>query len=342
VTDSSPDEVTLVNELLRLVNGSWIAQACYVVARLGIPDLLASGPRSAADLAASTNTNAAALHRLLNGLGSVGICRLRDDGTFEMTPLGELLRKDVPSSMRAWTLHWGGESWPVWANLLHSVRTGQSARALITGTPGFSHLDRDPQAAAIFNQAMADLTRLTAIDVARVYDFSQKRIVDVGGGYGELLAQILIAHPTARGVLFDMAHAIDKARDSLAARGFSDRCEFAYGDFFESVPGSADVYVLKSVIHDWPDERARVILQTCRRAMQPRARLLVIERLMPEKLEPSPEAEALARSDLHMLVALGAQERTHAEMHALLASSGLKPLRTLDTASGFQIVESAA
>ena len=339
MTDSARDEATLVNELLRLVNGSWVAQACYVIARLGIPDLLASGPRSAADLAAATNTNAAALHRLLNGLGSVGICRLRDDGTFEITSLGELLRKDVPSSMRAWTLHWGGESWPVWANLLHSVRTGQSARSLITGTPGFAHLDRDPQAAAIFNQAMADLTRLTAIEVARVYDFSQKRIVDVGGGYGELLAQILIAYPTARGVLFDMAHAIEKARDAFATRGLDDRCEFAYGDFFESVPAGADIYVLKSVIHDWPDERARVILQTCRRAMHPRARLLVIERLMPEKLEPGPEAEALARSDLHMLVALGAQERTHAEMDALLDSAGLKPLRTLDTASGFQIVE---
>jgi ubiquinone/menaquinone biosynthesis C-methylase UbiE len=342
VTTSARDEAALVNELLHLVNGSWVAQACYVVARLGIPDLLAAGPRTAEDLATATNTNAPALHRLLNGLGSVGICNLRDDGKFEMTRLGELLRKDVPSSMRAWTLHWGGESWNVWANLLHSVRTGQSARALITGTPGFAHLDRNPEAAAIFNQAMADLTRLTAIEVARVYDFSSKRVVDVGGGYGELLAQILLAHPTARGVLFDMAHAIDKARDSLVARGLGERSEFLSGDFFASVPSGADVYVLKSVIHDWPDDRARVILQTCRRAMQAGARLLVVERLMPERLAPGAEAEALARSDLHMLVALGAQERTHAEMHALLISAGLKPLRTLETASGFQIVESAA
>jgi len=342
VSSSAPDEAKLVSELLRLVNASWIAQACYVIARLGIPDLLAAGPRSAVDLAAATNTNAPALHRLLNGLGSVGICRLRDDDTFEMTRLGELLRKDVPSSMRAWTLHWGGESWPVWANLLHSVRTGQSARALITGTPGFAHLDRDPQAAEIFNQAMADLTRLTAIEVARVYDFAQKRVVDVGGGYGELLAQILLAHPSARGVLFDMTHAIERARSSLEARGLAHRCELVTGDFFESVPASGDVYVLKSVIHDWPDDRARVILQTCRRAMPAGARLLVVERLMPERLEPGPEAEALARSDLHMLVALGAQERTQTEMRALLVSAGLEPLRTIDTASGFQIVEASA
>ena len=145
MTTSARDEAALVNELLHLVNGSWVAQACYVIARLGIPDLLAAGPRTADDLAAATNTNASALHRLLNGLGSVGICSLRDDGKFEMTRLGELLRKDVPSSMRAWTLHWGGESWNVWANLLHSIRTGQSARALITGTPGFAHLDRNPE-----------------------------------------------------------------------------------------------------------------------------------------------------------------------------------------------------
>src|SRR5262249_26038263 len=110
-------------------------------------------------------------------------------------------------------------------------------------------------------------------------------------------------------------------------------------DFFESVPANADIYMLKSVIHDWPDERARAILQTCRRAMHPRARLRVIERLMPEKLQSWPEAEALARSALPMLEALGAQERTHAEMYALLVSSGLELLRTLETASGFQIVE---
>ena len=339
---NTPDEATLARDLLRLINGSWIAQACYVMARLGIPDLLAAGPRTAKDLAAATNTHAPSLHRLLNALGSVDLCRLRDDGAFEMTRLGSLLRSDVPGSMRAWALHWGGESWHVWGNFLHSVRTGESARTLITGTPGFSHLDRDPQAAAIFNRAMADLTRLTAIEVARTYDFAGKRVMDVGGGYGELLAQILSAYPTARGVLFDMDHAITKARDYLGGRDLGERCEFVSGDFFMSVPSGSDVYILKSVIHDWPDERAKVILQTCRSAMRLSARLLLVERLMPERLQPSATDEALARSDLHMLVALGAQERTFDQMRALLSSAGLRTLRRIDTDSGHSIIEAEA
>jgi ubiquinone/menaquinone biosynthesis C-methylase UbiE len=334
------DDTAAARQLLDLINASWVAQACYVTARLGIADLLAAGPRTAEDLAAATGTHAPALRRLLSALGSVDICRQGDDGAFAMTQLGRLLRADVPCSMRAWTLQWGGEAWRVWANLLHSVTTGRSARALNTGSEGFEHLERDPQAAQIFNQAMVDLTRLAASDIARAYDFAGQRVMDVGGGYGELLAQILTAYPSARGVLFDMPHAISKARDHLAGRKLEDRCEFIAGDFFASVPPGAQIYLMKTVIHDWPDERAREILRACRHAMAPGARLLIIERLMPERLEPSEENRGLARVDLHMLVALGAQERTLKEMLTLLASAGFERTRQISTDSEFQILES--
>jgi orsellinic acid C2-O-methyltransferase len=336
---SATDDTAAARHLLDLISSSWIAQACHVTARLGIADLLAAGPRTAEDLAAATGADAPALRRLLGALGSVDICRQRDDGAFEMTPMGALLGANVPCSLRAWALQWGGEAWLVWANLLHSVRTGQSARSLITGTVGFGHLERDPQAAEVFNQAMVDLTRLAAVDLARAYDFAGQRVMDVGGGYGELLAQILKAYPTARGVLFDMPHAIPRARAHLDGRGLEGRCEFVAGDFFASVPTGADVYVLKTVIHDWPDEKAREILRTCVRAMAPGARLLVIERLMPERLVPSAESRALARVDLHMLVALGAQERTEAEMRALLQSAGLAEVRRIGTPTEYQILE---
>jgi ubiquinone/menaquinone biosynthesis C-methylase UbiE len=336
----SPNEnAAAARQLLDLINASWVAQACYVTAHLGIPELLASGPRSADELARATGTDAQALRRLLSALGSVDICHQCADGSFEMTRLGQLLRADVPCSMRAWALQWGGEAWQVWANLLHSVKTGQSARAHMSGEAGFAHLERDPQAAQIFNQAMVDLTRLAALDIARAYDFAGQCVMDVGGGYGELLAQILSAYPSARGVLFDMPHAISKARDHLANRGLEGRCEFVTGDFFASVPAGADVYLMKTVIHDWPDERARDILRTCRRAMAPGARLLIIERLMPERLEPSAASRALARVDLHMLVALGAKERSLEEMRALLASTGFQQLRRIGTESEFQILE---
>ena len=136
---SANDDMQAARQLLDLINASWVTQACYVTARLGIADLLAAGPRSAAELAQATGTNAQALRRLLGALGSVQICRLRDDGCFEMTPMGALLRDDVPCSMRAWALQWGGEAWQVWANLLHSVRTGESARSHMSGVAGFAH-----------------------------------------------------------------------------------------------------------------------------------------------------------------------------------------------------------
>jgi ubiquinone/menaquinone biosynthesis C-methylase UbiE len=336
------EDATRARQLLDLINASWVAQACYVLARLEIPDLLAAGARTAEDLAAQTRTHAPALRRLLSALGSVDICRQRDDGAFEMTPLGALLRADVPCSMRAWALQWGGEAWQVWTNLLHSIQTGHSARSLITGHEGFGHLDRDPQAAQIFNQAMVDLTRLAALDIAQAYDFAGQRIVDVGGGYGALLGQILAVAPGATGVLFDMPHAISRAREYLEGLGVAERCEFTAGDFFASVPAGADLYLLKTVIHDWPDDKARAILQCCRRAMSGGARLLVIERLMPERLEPSAEHRALARVDLHMLVALGAQERTLAHMLSLLEAADLKPVRQIATRSEFQILEARA
>jgi ubiquinone/menaquinone biosynthesis C-methylase UbiE len=336
------DEATAARHLLDLINASWVAQACYVIAHLEIPDLLAAGPRTAEDLAAHTGTNAQALRRLLSALGSVDICRQRDDGAFEMTQVGTLLRADVPCSMRAWALQWGGEGWQIWANLLHSIQTGQSSRALVTGDEGFGHLDRDPQAAQIFNQAMVDLTLLAARDIAQAYDFSGKRIMDVGGGYGALLGQILATYPGTSGVLFDMPHAISKAREYLSGLGVADRCEFISGDFFASVPSVADLYVLKTVIHDWPDDKARAILQCCRRAMSNGTRILIVERLMPERLEPSAASRALARVDLHMLVALGAQERTLAQMLNLLDSAGLKQVRHIATRCEFQILEAQA
>ena len=336
---TSSDDTQRSAHFLRLINGSWIAQACYVMARLGVPDLLASGPRTAEDLAAATRAHAPSLRRLLNALCSVDLCAQRDDGTFELTELGALLRSDHPSSLSAWTLHWGGNSWLAWANLLHCVRTGQSARELITGTPGFTHLDHNPEAAAIFNQAMVSLTRLAALEVVRAYDFAGKKVMDVGGGYGELLAQALIAYPTATGVLFDMAHAITKARDAFAERGLAARCEFVAGDFFESIPSGADVYMLKSVIHDWPDDRAIMILRACQRAMHPDATLLLVEHMMPERLVASAQNENLARIDLHMLVALGAQERSPAQFETLLRAAGLKTLRLIATGGDYQIVE---
>jgi hypothetical protein len=330
----------LVHELLELISGSWISQALYVAAELRIADLLAASPATGEALATATGTNAAALERLLRALTTIDVCRQRNDGTFEITPKGALLGSDAPGTVRAWTLWWGKYLWPVWGNLLYSVRTGKSARSMLLGTEGFEHLTRDPEAAAVFNRAAAELTRLTAADVVSAYDFTGLgRIMDVGGGRGELLAAILRAAPAARGVLFDLPHATEAGRQHFAEVGLAARCEFVAGDFFRSVPPGADAYVLKSVIHDWNDERSRTILQHCRMAMGSSGRLLLVEALLPERLGTSPAHQAAAWSDLNMLVALAAKERTEAELRTLAASAGLRVTRVVPAGRTFSLLE---
>jgi SAM-dependent methyltransferase len=335
------DRSSLAGDLLGIVTASWMSQAVYVAARLGVPDLLAEGSRTSEEIAAASGAHAPSLQRLLRALTTIGICR-ESAGAFEITPMGSLLRTDAPDSVRSWTIFWGEYLWPIWGHLLYSVETGESARTLLLGTRGFEHLERDPEAEAVFHQAMVELTRLISRDVVRAYDFSGlTRIVDVGGGYGELLAAILEKNPGAVGVLFDQAHAIEGGRRRLEAAGLESRCEFVAGDFFDAVPSGADAYILKSVLHDWNDESCRTILDRCRRAMDSSGKLLLVERVVPEPLEPSADHQAVARSDLLMLVALAGQERTEAQFRDLLDAAGFRMARAVPVGSTFCVLEAS-
>jgi hypothetical protein len=325
---------------LDIVTSSWVSQAAYVAAYLGIPDLLTDRAKSSEELARATGTHSPSLHRLMRALVTIEICREQPDGLYELTPMGAFLRADVADSLRSWTLYWGGPLWSIWGNLLRSVMTGETARKLATGSAGFDRLEADPEAAAVFNRAMVELTRLDAATVVRACDFSGvKRIVDVGGGYGALLAAILQANPAARGVLFDRPHAIENRGLHMEAVGVADRCEFVAGNFFESIPSGADAYVLKSVIHDWNDERSKVILQNCRRAMHERAKLVLVERIVPLRLQASAAHKAIARSDLNMLVGLGGQERTEDEYRSLLSVTGFEVKAVLRAGPTFSVIE---
>jgi SAM-dependent methyltransferase len=335
------ESISLAHRLLECVTSSWMAQAIYVAAELRIADLLAEGPRTSEDLAAVTGANAPSLHRLLRALTTIEICREREDGSFEITPMGSLLGADVPGSLRSWTIWWGTHLWRVWGNLLYSVKTGESARKLLIGTDDFKHLEQDSEAAAVFNQALVELTRLTSESIVRIYDFSAlKRIMDVGGGYGELLIAILRASPATSGVLFDLPHAIEGGKRRFEKAGLASRCEFLEGNFFESVPSGADAYILKSIIHDWDDRNSKLILENCRRAMVEGGRLLLIERVLPDRLEVLTDHQAVVRSDLTMLVAQGAKERTESEFQDLLSSAGFRVTRVLPIGMTFSIIES--
>lgn len=337
------EDLRSASDFLDRISNGIMLPAAYVAAEMRIADLLASGPMKVHELARVTGSHAPSLHRLLRALASLDLCCEGEDGAFALNPMGALLQAETSNSLRSWILWWGRYQWPLWGNLLHSVKTGESARKLVTGADGFGQLERDPDAAAVFNRAMAEYTRLVATGVARAYDFGgMRRIVDVGGGYGALLAAILGAYPGASGVLFDLSHAIEGAKVNLANAGLANCCEFIAGDFFDSVPDGGDAYLLKAVIHDWDDERSAVILRNCRRAIQRDGKLLLVERIMPDRLEASAPHRAIARADLNMLIGPGGRERTEADFRSLLHSSGFNTTRIVPTALEYSILEAIA
>jgi O-methyltransferase/methyltransferase family protein len=308
--------------LRTMLFGYFPAQAVHVAARLGLADHLADGPKPAADLAESTGCDPGALPRLLRALAGLGVLEQPQPGTFALTSVGELLRADHPSSLRNYALLFCGEPcWQSWGDLEYSVRTGKSAWERRYGPP-FSASGVDPEFSAIFNAAMAEGAGRAAPALIAAAGFGRfATIADLGGGRGVLLAAILAEHPAARGILFDLPLAVQDAPGALAAAGVADRCEVVAGDFFQAVPGGADAYLLKSVIHDWDDERAAAILTSAHRAMPPEATLLLAEPVASAQ-PAAGEQFSVSFSDLNMLVCTSGRERTEQEFRSLLTAAG--------------------
>lgn len=314
-----------VSGLQDVVYGFMPAQILHVGARLGIADELAGGPRSLTDLAEATGTHAPSLRRLLHGLTCLNVLTETGDGRFALTPTGEQLRADVPNSIRSAVLLFCSEAmWRSWSALEYSVRTGDIAWDHVHGTSFFEYMDQHADESATFNAAMADRTRAAVPRIIASYDFTRfTRLVDVGGGNGQLLAKILTTAPELRGVLFDQPAGVSEARETLSAAGVADRCEIASGDFFAGVPHGGDAYLLKSVIHNWDDEKAAAILRNCRDAMADKGTLLLVERVMPARVE-SPSLGRIVWSDVNMLVNTHGRERTEAEYRDLFAVAGFE------------------
>jgi SAM-dependent methyltransferase len=329
-----------VENLLAMINANWMTQVIGVAAELRIADLLAAGVRQGDQLALAAACDPASLHRLLRALCSLGICAAEPDGAFALTPMGALLRADAQPCVRSWAIYTALCQWEVWGHLIDSVRSGASARKLLTGREGYAHLEGDARAASVFNSAMVELTQITAAAVAREGDFAGvARVVDVGGGHGELLAAVLAAHPHLRGAVFDLPHAMDGARARMAEA--DGRCEFIAGSFFENVP-RADLHLLKSILHNWNDGQCLEILGQCRRAAAPGGRLLVVDRVMPDRVTGTPEERGIVRADLNMMVSLGGRERTASEFEAMLATAGYHPLRCVGLGLGYSMIEARA
>ncbi len=327
-------------QLLDMIGASWMSQVICVACELQLPDLLDEKPQTVSALATAARCAESSLQRLLHGLVSLGLCTEQADGRYQLTARGALLRRDAPGGVRAWAVWWGRYLWPVWQDLRLSIESGSSVRELATGRTGYAHIEADAEAAAVFNRSMVELTGLVAGAYARHCDCGDaRRIIDIGGGYGALLTAVLESQPQACGVLYDLPHAIDQTRSRLAGSAMAARCEFIAGNFFESVPEGGDLYLLKSILHNWNDGRAAAILHGIRRSMHAQARLAIIERVMPEQISETATAQAVARSDLNMMVGLGGRERTVQEYRTLTAAAGLRVIRVQTLLREYTLIE---
>jgi hypothetical protein len=324
-------------QLIQMAAGSWVAAALYGAAKLGLADLLADGPRSAAEMAPATGTHAPTLHRFLRTLGSLGIVTDTGGGRYALTPLGEALKSGAPGAARSTIMMFGGPIfWRSWEEIVYSLQTGKTGFEKVWGMGAFDYLAQHPEEASLFSETMVGFHGSEPPTVADAYDFSSlKTVVDVGGASGNMLAAILTRHPGVRGVLYDLPHVVRDAPALLKARGIDDRVTIEAGSFFERVPSGGDAYVMSHIIHDWSEEQCLTILGNCRKAMRADSRLLIVETVIPE--DNSPHQGKL--QDLVMLVLPGGQERTEAEYDALLTKGGFQLRRVIPTSSVVSIVE---
>ena len=262
------------------------------------------------------------LYRLLRALASVGVLREEHGRRFALTPVGACLCSDAAEPGDGWAAFIGQPyQWQAWAHLLHSVRTGENAFRHVHGMGSWEYRAQHPELSAAFDRAMTTNTRRMTASLLAAYDFGQfGTIVDVAGGRGAFLAAILSKHPTVHGVLFDQPHVVAGAMPVLQTAGVADRCQVVGGDFFTEVPAAGDTYLLKVILHDWADDPAIAILRTCRQAIPPHGKLLVIERqAVPPNTDWDPKFV-----ELLMLVGPGGRERTHEEYASLFTTAGFQ------------------
>ena len=323
--------------MLEVIEDFWFSRAIYLAAKLGIADLVAGGPKGTAELAMATQTHAPSLYRVLRALASRGVFAEDSDGRFSLTPLAGALRTGFRGSLRAFLItELGEEHYPAWGNLLHTVKTGETAFDYTFGMSPWDFFARNPENASTFDQAMTNVNGVVNAAVTAAYDFSKfQQLVDVGGGQGSLMASILKANPGVRGVVFDVPHVAEGAEHLIEAEGLGGRCRVVAGDFFKSVPGGGDAYLMKWIIHDWDGERSVTILKNCRRAVSQEGKLLLIEAVLP----PANQRAFSKFMDLNMLVMTGGRERTEAEYRRLFEAAGFRLTRVIPTESDFKLIE---
>lgn len=323
-----------------LVQSHRITAVIYVAAKLELAEAFGDDVRSTADLAKLVSAEEGALRRLLIALTTIGVCGRTDDDKFMITDLGRQLDRNANPSFKDWVLFEGDVLQKSWSDLLDSIRSGKTATQLLGhGNDRYATMSNLPDQIRQFNAAMASLTRSLVPRIVEAYDFSTASVVmDVGGGSGELIGGVLLHNPALKGLVFDLARCGDEARAHFNRIGISDRCRFVAGDFFEAVPGGADTILMKSIIHNWTDNRSAIILSKAWDALPLGGKLILIERIMPERPTTDVHDRERAMSDLNMLRGPGGFERTETEYRTLARSAGFVFVGTSD-AGQFSLIQ---
>lgn len=339
MVDPSASDISF-NDVLSLLSGQAVVRSIAIIAELRVPDALAAGPKSAGELARQCGAHEESLFRLMRALAAMGVFT-QEDSRFGLTPLSNWLRSDVPNSLRDFARVRGGElCWQAWGPLQQAVETGTCAFEREYGASFFDYLHAHPDEAHAFNDAMRSLSSQVHAAVIRAYDFAQFRtITDVGGGSGAFISALLSADARLHGTLFDRAPAIARSAEVLQSRRVADRCRSIAGDFFEAVPLGSEAILLSRILHDFSDEDSLRILRNCHAALPRGGRLLIVEYVVGDG-----EAGTAAKLfDLHMMVYFGAaRERTAEEFRALLAQSGFRMQRVVESSALIAVIEAVA
>jgi len=322
--------------VLQILMGRRVASIISVVAKLGIADYLEAGPKTAAELAGMVDADAGSLYRLLRAAASVGLTAEGADGKFSQTPMSEVLRSNAKPSLRAFSMMGSMELVArTWDNLEYSVRTGKPAVEKVYGKPVFEYLQEHREDAALFNEAMTAISTIDSAPVAEAYSFEGiHSLIDVAGGHGLLLATILQRNPQIKGTLYELPSVLEGAASGPLAP-VMDRCTLLGGDIFTSVPVGYDAYIMKHIIHDWPDDVCVKILQHCRKGVNPGGKLLVADAV----IQPGNDPDFGKILDLEMLVLPGGRERTEQQFGELFSAAGWRLSRVIHTRSPVSIVE---
>ena len=337
MTASAHDQQQIEERLCLQIEGYHASALVSAAVKLGLPDRMESRHCTGEQLAEAMGLSAPHLNRFLRGLAVIGICEELPDKSFALTGVGHSLKSGSSSALREKATIVVEQYWRPWADLVFSLQTGKAAFDHVFGMSVWDWRAMHAEQGAMFDSYLARETLAHADLIFAEVDFSEvRRVADIGGGSGGLVAAVARAHAHIAGILFDQPQRVAAAKSFLQSLGVAERVQFVGGDFFAGIPVSADLYLLKSVLHDWEDAECCTILENCRAAMPGHSKLLVIERLLPARASEDP---ATVMIDLHMMTITGGRERSLEQFRALLSQSGLAPSNVTSTRSGFAIVE---